>query len=165
MGLDVQTFKNVMSHWVTGISVVTTVYEDEWQGFTANSFASVSIEPFLISMSITKNLYAGKLIQQSGVFAVNILTRDQENWGKLFAGMFPDRENRFENIVCTTAQNGSPILPGVLAWFGCRVHQILDIGASHLILGEVTEGHLADEGEPLVYYHRQWGYFTQFKDS
>lgn len=165
MSLDAQTFKNIMSHWATGISVITTVYEQEWQGFTANSFASVSIEPFLISMSVTKTLYAGQLIQKSGVFVVNILTRDQENWGKLFAGMYPDRENRFENILCTPAENGSPILPGVLGWLGCKVYKTFDVGASTLILGEVTEGMIAEETDPLVYYHRQWGYFTQFTDS
>lgn len=165
MSLDVQTFKNIMSHWATGISIITTVHEEEWQGFTANSFASVSIDPMLISMSMSKTLYAGQLILKSGVFAVNILTRDQENWGKLFAGMYPDRKNRFENIMCTLAQNGSPILPGVLGWLGCRVYQSIDVGASTLILGEITEGYLSEEGDPLVYYHRQWGQFTPFTGS
>ncbi len=165
MSLDVQNFKNIMSHWTTGISVITTAHEEEWQGFTANSFASVSIDPMLISMSVSKTLYAGQLILKSGVFAVNILTRDQGNWSKLFAGMYPDRKNRFENIICTPAANGSPILPGVLGWLGCRVYQSIDVGASILILGEITEGDLSEDGEPLVYYHRQWGYFAQFADS
>ena len=44
-----QDFKQVMSRWATGISVITTTHDEIWAGFTASSFASVSVEPFLIS--------------------------------------------------------------------------------------------------------------------
>ncbi|QPC81170.1 flavin reductase family protein [Phototrophicus methaneseepsis] len=158
--MDSQVFKNIMSRWLTGISVITTNYEGEIQGFTANSFASVSIDPFLISMSVGKTLYAGDLIQKSGTFAINILTKDQAEWGKLFAGFYSDRENRFENIVYSTTKSGNPILPGVFAWMDCRIYQTVDVGASTLILGEVTDGSFSVEGEPLAYFHRQWGHFV-----
>lgn len=160
--MDVQVFKDVMSRWVTGISVITTAHEGEVQGFTANSFASVSIDPLIISMSVAKSLYTGDLIQKSGTFAINILTTDQVEWGKLFAGMYKDRENRFENIIYSTTKTGCPILPGAYAWMECRVYQTVDVGASTLILGEVTDGGLSQEqdNEPLAYFHRQWGRFT-----
>ncbi|MCA9890008.1 MAG: flavin reductase family protein [Anaerolineae bacterium] len=157
--MDSQVFKAVMSRWVTGISVVTTTYEGEVQGFTANSFASVSIDPLLISMSVAKSLYAGELIQKSKTFAINVLTSDQIEWGKLFAGMYKDRENRFENILYNTTTTGCPILPGVYAWMGCSVYQTVDVGASILILGEVEEAGILDDGEPLAYFQRQWGTF------
>lgn len=158
--MDPQLFKAVMSRWVTGISVITTVYEGEVQGFTANSFASVSIDPLLISMSVAKSLYAGDLIQKSGTFAVNILTSDQIEWGKLFAGMYKDRENRFENIVYSTTETGCPILPGVFGWLGCSVYKTVDVGASTLVLGEVQEAGFSEEGQPLAYFHRNWGTFS-----
>lgn len=158
--MDPQLFKTVMSRWVTGISVITTAYEGEVQGFTANSFASVSIDPLLISMSVVKSLYAGDLIQKSGTFAVNILTSDQVEWGKLFAGMYKDRENRFENIIYSTTETGCPILPGAFGWMGCSVYKTVDVGASTLILGEVQEAGIAEEGQPLAYFQRQWGAFS-----
>lgn len=159
--MEVQLFKNVMSQWATGISVITTYYDGEFTGFTANSFASVSIEPMLISMSVTKELYAGKLIQQSGTFVVNILKQDQVEWGKTFAGFYKDRHNRFDGITYTQANNGAPILPDVLAWFACRVYTTIDVGASTLILGEVTDGSVADTGAPLLYHNRRWGTFEE----
>lgn len=158
---DVQRFKSVMSNWASGIAVVTTQLNQEWQGFTANSFASVSIDPMLISLSVTKTLYAGKLIENSRVFAVNILNQDQEHLGRLFAGMIPDTPDRFAGLQCSTDINGCPILPGALGWLSCRVHQIIDLGASKLVLGQAVDGAISDQ-MPLLYYQRQWGRFVPY---
>ena len=155
----VDAFKEVMSRWATGISVITTAYEGDWRGITANSFASVSIDPLLISMSVSKTLYTLEMFQKSGIFAVNVLKESQLDWGKRFAGMIPEyNERRFEGLDAVLSKNGSPILPDVLGWMDCKVYQQIDVCASVLFLGEVTDADFAD-GEPLVYFHRQWGGF------
>jgi len=160
MSIDAQLFKQVMSHWASGIAVITTQYEGDHQGFTANSLASVSIDPLLISMSIVKTLYAGQLLQSSGMFAINVLREDQSEWGKLFAGFYKDRPNRFEGIDITTTQQSIPLLPNTLAWMLCRVYQTVDVGASTLILGEVVDGQLNEGRPPLLYWRRSWGRFV-----
>lgn len=161
--VDAQDFKNVMSHWTTGISIITTAYEGEYRGFTANSFASVSVEPLLISMSIAKTLHTLTLIESSQTFAVNILKAEQADWGKRFAGMMPEfEENRFAGIDVTLSENGNPLLPDTLGWMDCTVYKTVDVGASLLFLGEVVGAQSAD-GEPLAYFNRQWGGFTPQK--
>ena len=157
--VDAQSFKEVMARWPTGISVITSAYQDNWQGFTANSFASVSISPFLISMSIDKKADTLPIIEKSGVFAVNILRTSQIDWGMRFAGMIPEyEEQRFNGIEVSLSDNGCPLLPGVLAWMDCKVYQSVDLGGSTLFLGEVT-GTYWEEGEALAYWNRQWGKF------
>lgn len=157
----VDDFKQVMSRWATGISVITTSHNNEWRGFTANSFASVSIDPLLISMSVAKSLNTLEYIQNSGYFAVNILTNEQADLGMRFAGMVPEfREDRFIGLDVSLSDNGSPLLANTLGWMDCKVYQTIDVGASILFLGEVTGAGWADEGSPLLYYHRQWGKFT-----
>ena len=159
MAIDAQQFKQIMSNWASGIAVITTQHEGQAHGFTANSLASVSIDPLLISMSVVKTLYAGQLIQASGMFAINILKQDQAEWGKLFAGFYKERTNRFEDINVTYLQS-IPILPDTVGWMLCRVYQTLDVGASTLILGEVVEGELRDGTPPLLYWRRSWGRFV-----
>lgn len=159
MSIDVQQFKQIMSHWASGIAVITTQHEGNAQGFTANSLASVSIDPLLVSMSVAKTLYAGQLLQTSGMFAINILRHDQAEWGKLFAGFYKERTNRFEGIDVTYSQ-GMPILPNTVGWMLCRVYQTLDVGASTLILGEVIDGAIEDGTPPLLYWKRSWGRFV-----
>lgn len=158
MSIDATQFKEIMSHWASGISVITTVHEGEHQGFTANSFASVSIDPLLISMSVAKSMYAGELLLKSRVFTVNILTEEQIELGKRFAGFF-DMEDRFAGLNTSTSANGCYTLPGILGYLNCEVYETLDVGASTLVLGKVTEGSLHTEHKPLIYFNRQWGSF------
>jgi len=154
-----QDFKEVMSRWATGISVITTTHKEQWRGFTANSFASVSVDPFLISMSVSKTVNTLEYLQGSGVFAVNILRKSQKDWGMRFAGMMPEfAENRFAGLDISLSENGCPLLPDVLGWMDCKVYQEIDLGASIMFLGQVTGAYYTD-GDPLVYWHRQWGEF------
>ncbi len=160
--VDSQTFKNVMSRWATGISVITTHDDGVWHGFTANSFASVSIDPLLVTFSMGLSLAARPPLLKSGVLAINVLKAEQMEWGKVFAGMIPERNaNRFEMIDCTVSDLGCPLLPDTLGWLSCRVERVINVGASDLILAEVVSGGWSD-GDPLLYFHRQWGQFQPF---
>ncbi len=161
MAVEPQKFKHGLSRWATGITVVTTRYEDELQGFTASSFSSVSLEPPLIAMNIVRSMYPGQILVKSGVFAVNILKHEQLEWGQLFAGMMPEVKDRFADIDHTSAVTGSPILPDVLAWLDCKVYRTIDLGHNLMIIGEVQDiGVSQDDGEPLLYFNRQWGMFS-----
>jgi flavin reductase (DIM6/NTAB) family NADH-FMN oxidoreductase RutF len=159
MTMNEQIFKGIMSHWATGISIITTKNEGTMKGFTANSFASVSVDPFLVSMSVAKSLSTLNDLLGSERFAINILTAEQQRWAEIFAG-FHDVEDRFEGIDVINSALGNPILPDVLAWMDCRVYQTVDVGASILFLGEVRGGAVEKpDAMPLAYYHRQWGVF------
>lgn len=159
MNFDEKQFKQVMSHWVTGISVVTIAHAGEMRGFTANSFASVSVDPLLISLSAAKSLHTLERLLAHGAFAVNILAKEQKALGGIFAG-FPPVDDRFEGLDVTMSELGNPLLPDVLGWLDCRVYDTVDVGASTLILGEVINGKLYEGREALAYFNRQWGQFT-----
>ena len=116
MALDPEDFKAVMGQWPSGVTVVTTVDEDGPTGMTASSFSSVSLNPSLISICIAKHLPTHARLQKAGVFAVNILSKDQINDGLRFAGMLKDVTDRFEGIETHTAETGSPLLSDSLGW-------------------------------------------------
>ncbi len=116
MSLDPNLLKKVMAQWSSGITIVTTTLGGKWQGITANSCSSVSLNPPLVAVSIDKKLYIHLILEQSGIFAVNIPGVDQVQWGKLFARFFLDVQNRFEEIEFHTAIRGSPILPDIIGW-------------------------------------------------
>ncbi|NJN97596.1 MAG: flavin reductase [Anaerolineales bacterium] len=73
------------------------------------------------------------LIEQSGVFAVNILGADQVAWGMRFAGMKPEMKDRFAGIEARVAVTNSPILPNTLGWVDCELRYAYD-GGDHTIL-------------------------------
>ncbi len=162
MAVDTDSFKEILSKWVSGVTVATTIDGEDWKGTTVSSFNSVSLSPPLVLICLDKSLYTHQLITNSKVFAVNILSESQVEIGKIFAGMYPDIENRFEGLNCMTSVTGSPILPNILGWLDCKVAHAYDGGDHTIFVGEVVAGSTQVDSLPLAYSKRQWGRFEPF---
>jgi len=156
MGIDGQTFRSTLARWASGVSVVTSLYEGQRVGITASSFTSVSLEPPRILICVAKRLFTHRVIEESRIFAVNILTTEQLEWGMRFAGLLPEQEDRFHGIVTTTAVTGAPLFPNVLGWVDCRLACAYDGGDHTIFVGQVEAAHSAAQGDPLLYFSRQW---------
>jgi flavin reductase (DIM6/NTAB) family NADH-FMN oxidoreductase RutF len=159
MTIEAPIFKQILARWTSGVTVVTTLDEFQWKGMTASSFSSVSLEPPLIQVCLARKLYTHQLIEKSGVFAVNILSTDQLETAKLFAGMYPHIENRFGGLPCGTAVTGCPLLPNALGWLDCKLYAAYAGGDHTIFVGEVLAGTVPHDAPPLLYYQRQWGRF------
>jgi hydroxymethylglutaryl-CoA lyase len=156
MPVSPQAFKQALAQWASGVTVVTTVFNGQRLGLTVSSFSSVSLNPPLISVCLDKKLYTCTAIEQSGVFAVNVLDMNQMDYGLVFAGMKPGVEDRFAGIEFTTAVTESPILPGVLCWLDCKVWQAYDGGDHIIFVGEVQATDASGADTPLLYHNRLW---------
>ncbi|MBW7882242.1 MAG: flavin reductase family protein [Caldilineaceae bacterium] len=156
MNVDVQTFKDTLAHWASGVTVVTTVANGHYIGITASSLTSVSLSPPQILICVARKLYTHAAIEESGVFAVNILSTEQLEWGMRFAGLIPEVEDRFAGIDWTTGTTGCPLLPGVLGWLDCRVRHAYEGGDHTIYVGEVLAASARDAGAPLLYFKRSW---------
>ncbi|MEX1020142.1 MAG: flavin reductase family protein [Litorilinea sp.] len=154
--IDNENFKNAMAQWASGVTVVTCHHEGKSIGITASSFSSVSLEPPRILVCVAKHLYTHGIIEDSGIFAVNILGTDHLEWGMRFAGMFPEIEDRFAGIDTFTAATGCPVLPDVLSWLDCRVAHAYDGGDHTIFVGDVVAAGAATGGEPILYFNRTW---------
>ena len=164
--VDGQTFKNILSSWATGITVITVSSNDDWQAFTANSFASVSIDPPLICMNVANRIDSRNYIAREGHFAINILMDNQLDLGKRFAGYFDDQfENRFDGLKCDTTSYGDPILPNSMAWLSCTVEHMINLGENTMFIGRVKDGNGTEDHSPLLYYNRQWGNFQSIENK
>ena len=154
--INTETFKQAMSQFAAGVTVITTLYQGKPIGITATSFTSLSAEPPLILVNIGKKLFTHQVVTESGIFAVNILNATQKELGMRFAGMMPGITDRFEGVDVETAVTGSPILQNTLAWVDCRVWATYDGGDHTIFVGEVVGTKIGAEGAPLVYCNRQW---------
>jgi hydroxymethylglutaryl-CoA lyase len=156
MAVSPQAFRQALAQWASGVTVVTTLFNGQQLGLTVSSFGSVSLNPPLISVSIDNKLYTRTAIEQSGVFAVNVLNMHQLDYGLTFAGLKPGVEDRFAGIEATTAFTGSPILPDVLCWLDCRVWRAYDGGDHTIFVGEVVATEASGADIPLLYHNRLW---------
>lgn len=152
MPVGPEEYRQALRRFASGLTVITVAEGDRFHGMTATSFASVSLEPPLILVSLVKSSHTRELVLAAGAFAVNVLAENQEDIARGFsrAGHKP-----FENTPHLAARNGGAILEGVLAWLECRVYKTVDAGDHDIVIGEVLDSEVND-GAPLVYFNRAY---------
>jgi flavin reductase (DIM6/NTAB) family NADH-FMN oxidoreductase RutF len=144
--------KNAYARWATGVTIVTARAGDRVHGMTVSAFTEVSLEPPLVLVCIDRTTNTQHVIAEGGVFAVNILARDQEALAKRFAR--DDAEDRrFSDLHCATGATGAPLLAGSVASLDCRLETAREAGDHIIYIGEVVGLHLSD-GDPLLFYDR-----------
>ena len=146
--------RNAMSHFPTGVTVVTSGREERAEGMTANAVISVSLDPLLFLVSVHKEARLNSRIREEGYFAVNILADDQEGLSRLFAS--PERSSGLSAIRSLGGgygSTGAPLATGALAVIECELEDIYRGGDHDLFLGRVVAIRLGDTRKgPLVYH-------------
>jgi len=142
-----------MRRFATGVAIVTTAHRGRIHGFTANAFASVSLDPPTILICVNRNATAHPLIASSQRFCVNILAVEQRALAERFAGGEP--RERFDGVAYRTGPSGSPILAGTLAHVDCTLGEELSAATHTIFLGNVLEAG-SRAGSPLGYFDRDY---------
>src|SRR5438067_2717581 len=84
MALDAQAKKVALRAVNYGLYVVTAKSGDELAGAGVNWLSQASFEPPLVMVGIKTDNDSHRLIEETGVFAVNVLGKDQLDIGKAF---------------------------------------------------------------------------------
>jgi flavin reductase (DIM6/NTAB) family NADH-FMN oxidoreductase RutF len=148
MSFDSKKQREIMGHFATGVTVVTTGGDAGLHGMTANAVASLSLDPPLVLVAVDKRAITLDYIKENQCFAVNILRLDQEKLSRRFAVPGP---KDFSDLKTTNAATASPILADCLAFVDCKVVEILPGGDHEIFVGEILAGE-HHGGEPLLYY-------------
>ncbi|MBK0392555.1 flavin reductase [Ramlibacter algicola] len=134
--MDTRELRNVFGSFVTGVTVVTTVdAQGAYQGVTANSFSSVSLDPPLVLWSQATGARSHPAFRDSDRFIVNILSEHQRELSQRFATSGPDK---FAGIATHARQAGLPALPECCAYVECRKVAMYPGGDHVVYLGEVV---------------------------
>ena len=148
MTFDSKKQRQILGHFATGVTVVTTDGEAGGHGMTANAFASLSLTPPLVMVAVDRRAAMLEFLTKNRCFAVNILRADQEELSRRFAKSGP---KEFSDLKVTTFVTGSPILVDAIAHLDCRVRDILPGGDHEIFVGEILAGDYLG-GEPLLYF-------------
>ena len=152
--------REAMSHFATGVTVVTAHFEGQNWGMTCNSFSTVSLEPALVLWSIRKESLSHAAFTQSGGYMVSVLAKPQQHLAMQFT--HGTQEERFHNVPvehCTSSRNAR--ISGAVAWFDCKLEQVVTAGDHDILIGRVIEFGSHD-GDSLVYSQRHFGTFKSF---
>ena len=148
MPIDDAQFKHALSHFASGITIVTTEHEGTDYGLTVASFASLSLSPPLVLVCISKSSSSHEPIAESGKFGVSILASDQEAVSGRFASRGGDK---FAGLDVRRGTLGVPLVGNALATLECRVKDQVVGGDHSIFIGEVVDTQTR-EGAPLLYF-------------
>jgi flavin reductase (DIM6/NTAB) family NADH-FMN oxidoreductase RutF len=148
--VDVAELKQVLAKRVSGVAIVTARAGDVIHGMTVSAFTEVSLAPPLVLVCADKTSHTHPVIARGGVFAINVLARDQAALSDRFASK-KDEERRFEGLDYATGVTGAPLIAGTVATLDCFVRAAHDAGDHVIYVGEVAELRRS-EREPLVYW-------------
>ncbi len=148
-GVSPQAFLRACAQFATGVAIVSVLDSSGTpHGMTVNSFTSVSLEPPLILVCIDHKARILETLQESELFAINILRETQEFLSQRFAR---PGEDRFGTVEWYPGETRAPLIPGALATMECAIAQRVDAGDHTILIGEVVNA-IRHEGRPLIYF-------------
>jgi flavin reductase (DIM6/NTAB) family NADH-FMN oxidoreductase RutF len=151
--VDETAFREAISHFATGVTVVTTTADGKPAGMTASAVASLSLDPILLLVCINNRLPTHEALEQSKRFVVNVLGEGQEKLALHFARPAPDK---FASVGLKPDRD-PPVLEDAIAWFDCDVHERLPGGDHSIFIGLVRECAATPGHRPLVYFQSRFG--------
>ena len=154
-------YRRVMGRLATGVTIVTTRAGDDVHGTTMSAVCSVSLHPQLVLVCVDHESDIHALIQESGVFAVNILHEGQaslaaelshKGTAELLAA------HRLETLSHRNGESGAPLLEDSLAHIECRVENTIEAGDHTIYVGAVVAAGVSPRADrPLLHYEGQYG--------
>jgi flavin reductase (DIM6/NTAB) family NADH-FMN oxidoreductase RutF len=106
---------------------------------TLNWASQVASEPKLLAVSIERGAVTHALVQEGGVFSLNIIDRTDRAVVRKFVKPLPDDggPSQLAGFAVETKATGAPILQMAAAWLECEVRQEVPCGSHTLFLGEI----------------------------
>jgi flavin reductase (DIM6/NTAB) family NADH-FMN oxidoreductase RutF len=151
------SFRGILSHFASGVTVVAVNGPRGPAGFTATGFTSASLVPPLILFCIDKDASVYDVVVKAEAFGVSILDVSQASIARRFAQSDIDR---FEGVAVRSGDaTHVPLIEGALAHLECHRHALHDVGDHTIVVGEVAGG-FAGGGRPLVHCGRLFGAFV-----
>ncbi len=152
-GVPPRLFKEALSHWASGVSLVT-VRDDDGSVYatTVSSFGGLSADPPRVLFSLGPGAQVLPFLHEGSRFVVNVLAGSQRRLAVIYSDPFPVGPSPFP-------ESGLPIIPDSHAAVVCETDRVVPVDDSRLVVGLVTEAVLEGEGEPLIHYRREYRTF------
>lgn len=159
MPISGDVYKQIGRALAGAVSVVAA-YDQSGDGIvalTVSSFVTLSFEPPLVMFAIQHNADSYQSMVTSKAFGVSLLSVEQADIGQRFAskGIEKTRKTAFDHGKTLQV----PLIPGSLAQIECLTNQIVLSGDHAIIVGLVEDARTLD-GQPLLYFARQFGKFS-----
>jgi flavin reductase (DIM6/NTAB) family NADH-FMN oxidoreductase RutF len=150
-----EELRALMRRFPSGVAVVTVDLEGERIGLTVSSLVSLSLDPPLVGVAISRQAALHELLRRAGAFGVSLLGEGQEDLATRFSRGVPPIA-LWSGVVVREGPLGAPLLEGALGWLECETRVEHGIGDHTLFVGEVVAAEPGSPGRPLVHLGRRF---------
>lgn len=147
--------RDVMRRFPAPVAVVTARADDERYGFTAGSVVSLSLEPPLVGVAVSRQAALHELLRRAGFFGVSVLAEGQEELAVRFSRGVPPIA-LWTNVSVREGTHGAPLLEGALGWLECETRAEHGTGDHTLFVAEVVSAEPGAAARPLVHLDRRF---------
>ncbi len=151
--------RHVMSHFCSGVTLVTALRDGIKHAMTATAVSSVSLVPPLVLVCVSRSSRFHEAVTVADAWCVSLLNADQEHLARHFANKGRDLLSQFDEVPHTPSPlSGTPLIDGALAWMECVTYARYDGGDHTIMVGELVHASgvpARDEDGgalPLTYY-------------
>ena len=115
----------------------------------------------MVLWSVRKTSHSHAAFVNAGGYMVNVLGAQQKDVALKFAQ--GTQQERFADEVLVRGIHQHPRLEGVIAWFDCRIAQVVSAGDHDILIGEVLDFGV-QAGHGLAYAQRTFGVLAAFDE-
>lgn len=153
---NARALRDALGRFATGITVITCDSALGPLGITANSFASVSLDPPLVLWSPGKASKRYEAFVNAKHYAIHVMSAAQAN----ICSGFTSDGHAFDGYDWHACPKGVPLIAGCLSRFECTQEAVHDAGDHSLIVGRVTRAS-TQAADPLMFYSGKYGGFKE----
>jgi 3-hydroxy-9,10-secoandrosta-1,3,5(10)-triene-9,17-dione monooxygenase reductase component len=157
--IDSDRYRAVMRHLPTGVAAIcsTDPLSGAQNGMIVGTFASLSMDPALVTFSVTHTSTSWPKIARADRFGVSLLAEGQQ---QVCRALSAKGEDKLGALDWSESDWGTPHIHGSLAWFDCRVEQQIVAGDHLIVVASVLEMTPSD-GTPLIFHGGRFGSFRE----
>lgn len=157
LALDPTKYRNALSLWATGVAIASTGEEGDESAITINSFSSLSLDPPLVLLSVSRGSHWLSRVMVYESFSVGVLANSQADVARYFSNpnrwLDPARLRGYFSGTIT----GAPRLADSVMAVGCSLERLIEAGDHVGVIGRVKDVTSNPELDPLVFFQSRLG--------
>ncbi|QNE88923.1 flavin reductase family protein [Corynebacterium incognita] len=147
--LDPRSLRHTFAAVPTGVALTAGTLDDAPVGLLTNSFATISLDPPLVSISFDLSSTSWPRLRTVKKAGISILSEDNEETAALLRR--PTAE-RFDDIDVEGRGGSALFIPGAAAKLEVELEEVIEAGDHHLTLWRVLSHERRPDATPLVFY-------------
>lgn len=146
--------RRALGAFPSGVTVVTSLDDDEPVGFACQSFASLSLDPPLVLFCASRSGRSWARIRDTGRWCVNVLGEHQVEMCERFGS---PRGERFAGLDWERTDHHTPALPEAVLRVHCTLEDVHVAGDHDIAVGRVDGLEVGASSRPLVFHRGRFG--------